>query len=119
VVDVEHCRLDIGVAHIALNVVKRPRLYGQRSEGMAQVVEDKRMVAPAAVAEPGVLERRVEGGPDCSALKNAPVSEQKTRSSGPVKCSRRLNRSNARAAWSINGTDRTLPDFARRRSPAV
>jgi hypothetical protein len=40
-----------------------------------------------------------------------PASEAKTRSSSSVQCSRRLRPSSALAAWSINGTERTLPDF--------
>jgi hypothetical protein len=55
--------------------------------------------------------RRVSSG------RTLPVSEQNTRSAGLTKCSRRESRSSSRAASSMSGTDRTLPDLGSRSSP--
>ena len=49
-VDVDHRRLDVGVAHVGLDVGEREHLNGEGAERVAQVVE-------ADPLQPGPLER--------------------------------------------------------------
>ena len=56
VVDVDHRRLDVRVAHVGAHVRERERLHRDRAEGVAQVVESQRL----EIRPP---ERRLEATP--------------------------------------------------------
>lgn len=60
VVDVDHRRRHVQVAHVRLDVGQRPHLYGQGAEGVAQIVERHRLIARALVIQARRGERRVE-----------------------------------------------------------
>jgi hypothetical protein len=59
-VHVDHRRLHVRVAHPRLNAGEWSGPDGERSEGVAQVVEDDRVLLRAEVTEVGALERGVE-----------------------------------------------------------
>jgi hypothetical protein len=80
-------------------------------------MEHDRLGLLAQPPQPCAAERRVELVAGLAVIERAPVTDGNTRSSMPVKCSRRLSPSSATAAWSIGGTNRIFPDFGVFSSP--
>src|SRR4051794_40425195 len=60
VVDVDHGRLDVGVAHIDAYVGKRERLGRERPERVPEIVEDEWLARAAITTYAGLLHRGVE-----------------------------------------------------------
>ncbi len=108
VVEVDHRRLDVSVAHVGLHVRERECLDGERPERVPQVVKDERIRLGAQLAEAGCLERVVEAPAQARiverlaydrredeiviAVRSVPLIDQ----AAVVKCSRWLSASSGR-----------------------